>query len=125
MFDLVNASLVAGDVKCLGPWVRELSRVLVDGGRVVYSDFHPAWHTRGWQRTFRDTSGAVIVLPCEPHTLDDHRRAGAEAGLRFHILREVAVPSPQGLLDRCLGRCGPNVPGLVVVSATKGGGGRA
>lgn len=124
VFDLVNASLMAGDVRCLGPWVRELARVLTAGGRIVYSDFHPTWHTRGWRRTFRDESGATVVLPCEPHTLDDHRRATERAGLRVEGLHEVAVPSPPRSLDRWLGRRGPLVPGLVVVSATKPYGGR-
>jgi hypothetical protein len=59
------------------------------------------------------------VLPCEPHDFDDHRRALAAAGLRLEQMREIAVTSPPRLVDRWLGRDGPTVPGLVVVSATK------
>ena len=46
-FDLVNASLMAGDIPDLCGWLSEIARVLVPGGRVIYSDFHPAWHERG------------------------------------------------------------------------------
>src|SRR5262249_40939508 len=51
-FDLVSAALMLGDVAKLGPWLAEMSRVLVAGGHLVYSDFHPAWTARGWRRTF-------------------------------------------------------------------------
>lgn len=122
VFDLVNASLMAGDVKDLVPWLREMSRVLIPGGRVVYSDFHPAWHTRGLRRTFRDESGATIELPCEPHTLNDHLRARVSAGLQLEGMREIDVVSPPGFLDRCLGRTRPIKPGLLVTCATKAGG---
>jgi len=118
-FDLINASLVAGDVTKLGPWVGELSRVLAPGGRLVYSDFHPAWHTGGWQRTFRDAAGQIVVLPYEPHNLEDHRRASVDAGLVIETIHEVRVPSPPGFVDRWLGRNGMKVPGLVVVAAAR------
>jgi len=118
-FDLVNASLVAGDVTQLGPWLEELARVLTPGGRLVYSDFHPAWRIRGWTRTFRDPSGQTIELSHEPHDLDDHRRASHDAGLVIRAIQEVRVPLPPTLVDVCLGRTGSMVPGLVVVAATR------
>jgi malonyl-CoA O-methyltransferase len=117
-FGLINASLMAGDVADLQPWLCELARVLMPGGRLVYSDFHPAWHVRGWRRTFRDASGATVVLPCAVHSIADHHAAWAAAGVRLVTLREVEVPVP----PRWLRAPGPARPGLVVVAVTKGGG---
>src|SRR5262245_55602811 len=39
-FDLVNASLMVGDVAQLDALVREMARALSGGGHLVYSDFH-------------------------------------------------------------------------------------
>jgi len=118
-FDLINASLVAGDVADLGHWVAELARVLAPGGRLVYSDFHPGWQARGWSRTFQDAEGQTIVLPCETHTLEEHHQAGVDADLAVETIREVTVPSPPGTMRRWLGRAGARVPGLVVVAASR------
>jgi SAM-dependent methyltransferase len=121
-FDLVNASLMAGDLPSLGPWLGEVARVLTAGGRLVYSDFHPAWHEHGWRRTFRDEAGTTLELPCAVHGLDEHRRTCAAAGLVVETLREVGVPRPSRLLDRWLGQTGTTERGLVIVSATRGKG---
>src|SRR5262249_13570977 len=58
-FDLVNASLMVGDVAALPAWTREMARVLAPQGHLVYSDFHPTWSERGWQRTFRTADGTL------------------------------------------------------------------
>ena len=42
-FDLINASLMVGDVPDLAGWCREMARALSVGGHLVYSDFHPSW----------------------------------------------------------------------------------
>jgi malonyl-CoA O-methyltransferase len=87
-FDLVNASLMVGDVKDLPAWSCEMARVLAAGGSLVYSDFHPAWTRRGWKRTFRDAGGALHRIALEPHAMADHLRALAAAGLRIVAIRE-------------------------------------
>src|SRR5262249_60173739 len=56
-FDLVNASLMVGDLRDLPGWSHEIARVLSVGGHLVYSDFHPSWRENGWQRTFKDRNG--------------------------------------------------------------------
>lgn len=118
-FDLINASLVAGDLPDLGAWVAELARVLAPGGRVVYSDFHPEWHRHGWQRTFRDAAGRTLTLPCAPHALEAHHQAWSAAGLRLVGMHEVSVAPPRSRVQRW--RHGPpvEVPALYVVAVAR------
>lgn len=87
-FDLINASLMVGDIAHLGVWTREMSRVLASGGHLVYSDFHPSWAQRGWSRTFRSADGAMHDVAFHPHTIDDHLTALEQAGLRVRAIRE-------------------------------------
>jgi SAM-dependent methyltransferase len=87
-FDVVNASLMVGDVASLCRWTAEMARVLVIGGHLVYSDFHPTWSANGWQRTFRDAAGAVRAVAFEPHPIEDHLAALDAAGLTVRAIRE-------------------------------------
>ena len=87
-FDLVNASLMVGDISDLAGWTREMARVLSARGHLVYSDFHPSWAKRGWSRTFRAADGVQHDVSFNPHTLDDHLAAIAHAGLHLLAVRE-------------------------------------
>jgi malonyl-CoA O-methyltransferase len=87
-FDLVNASLMVGDVADLRGWSREMSRVLATGGHLVYSDFHPTWSENGWQRTFRSADGRLRAVSYQPHTIDDHLTALDGAGFHVQAIRE-------------------------------------
>jgi SAM-dependent methyltransferase len=92
-FDLINASLMVGDIADLALWSREMARVLTIGGQLVYSDFHPSWAQRGWSRTFRSADGAMHDLSFHPHAIDDHLAALAAAGLRVRAVREPRFSS--------------------------------
>jgi malonyl-CoA O-methyltransferase len=87
-FDLVNASLMVGDVADLAGWTREMARVLAVGGHLVYSDFHPSWAQHGWTRTFRGANGALHEVSYHPHAVDDHLAALEHAGLHIRAIRE-------------------------------------
>jgi malonyl-CoA O-methyltransferase len=87
-FDLVNASLMVGDIMDLRGWSAEMARVLAAGGHLVYSDFHPMWTEKGWQRTFRDGSGRLRALAFQPHSIDDHLDALEAARFRVLAIRE-------------------------------------
>jgi SAM-dependent methyltransferase len=87
-FDLINASLMVGDIADLGGWSREIARVLTPGGHLVYSDFHPSWAQRGWTRTFRDAAGALHDISFNAHSIEDHLAALAAAGFRVRTIRE-------------------------------------
>ena len=90
-FDLVTSSLMVGDVGDLCGLLAEVSRVLVPGGHVIYSDFHPTWADRHWRRTFRAADGREIELPYWPHTMDAHLEGLDAAGLRVRAIREPRI----------------------------------
>ena len=98
-FDLINASLMVGDIADLGVWTREIARVLAFRGHLVYSDFHPSWAQRGWRRTFRSANGEIHDVSFSPHTIDDHLTALQQAGLRVITIREPRFRSPRDLLE--------------------------
>jgi malonyl-CoA O-methyltransferase len=98
-FDLINASLMVGDVADLGLWSREMARVLTNGGHLVYSDFHPSWAQRGWSRTFRSADGALHDVSFNPHSIEDHLTALERAGLRVRVIREPRFAAPRGGSD--------------------------
>lgn len=95
-FDIINASLMAGDVADLDGWCCEIARVLVLGGHFVYSDFHPNWSLHGWRRTFTDADGQVHELGFVPHTIDEHLAALERAHLRVDVIREPRVHPEDG-----------------------------
>jgi malonyl-CoA O-methyltransferase len=87
-FDLINASLMVGDVADLAGWCGEMARLLGSGGHLVYSDFHPSWAQHDWTRTFRDADGELREISFHPHSIDDHLTALRDAGLRIQAIRE-------------------------------------
>jgi malonyl-CoA O-methyltransferase len=118
-FDLINASLMMGDVTDLGECLRAMSRVLSSHGHVVYSDFHPSWSQNGWRRTFQLQSGRICEIAIEPHTIDDHLCALDEAGLHVQAIREPRLPhnnEPSALAFR---RRWGNPPVVVVIHALR------
>lgn len=87
-FDVINASLMVGDVDDLDGWMHEMARALAAGGHLVYSDFHPSWAQHGWSRTFRTPAGALHDVSFHAHTIDEHLAALDRAGLRVRAIRE-------------------------------------
>jgi malonyl-CoA O-methyltransferase len=98
-FDLVNASLMVGDVANLEVWSKEMARVLAIRGHLIYSDFHPSWAQRGWSRTFRSADGAMHEVSFNPHSIDEHLAAIEQAGLRVRAIREPRFSSSCGGVD--------------------------
>jgi malonyl-CoA O-methyltransferase len=90
-FDLVCASLMIGDVPDVGAWLREASRVLVPGGRLVYSDFHPSWVSNRWRRTFRAGDGRQFEIAYFPHSIDEHLENIERSSLSVQAIREPRV----------------------------------
>lgn len=92
-FDVVCSSLMCGDIVDLGGWLREAARVLMPGGQLVYSDFHPSWHTLGWRRTFVGDDRRTYELPLLPHALAEHHDRLLESGLEIRSMSEPALGS--------------------------------
>jgi malonyl-CoA O-methyltransferase len=88
IFDVVNASLMIGDVEDLDGWTREMARALAVGGHLVYSDFHPSWARHGWSRTFRTAGGELHDIAFHARTIEEHLAAIEGAGLRVRTIRE-------------------------------------
>jgi malonyl-CoA O-methyltransferase len=118
-FDVVNASLMVGDVENLAAWTREMARVLVRGGHLVYSDFHPSWAQHGWRRTFLDADGVEHLLGFVPHRIDDHLNAIEAAGLRVCAIREPRFHDDTDPDVRAFRHRWRNPPVVVVFHATK------
>ena len=118
-FDLLNASLVAGDVPDLTSWLAGLARVLSPGGHLIYSDFHPSWSLYGWRRTFQTTDGRTIEIPYATHTIDDHLKAIRDARLTEISTEEIRLRDEETTeVTRFRERWG-DPPVLVVVHAMK------
>jgi malonyl-CoA O-methyltransferase len=121
-FDVVIAGLAVGHLDDLFAGVEEIARVLIAGGVLLYSDFHPAAAAVGLRRTFTDRRGALFEVPHHLHDICIQRRALESAGLSIEQLHELKVGEEfcetfQGstsFYERWLG-----VPLLVIVRARK------
>jgi SAM-dependent methyltransferase len=87
-FDLVCSSLMCGDVADPTKWIGEAARVLVRGGHLIYSDFHPSWASAGWRRTFTGTDGVLYQLPYFSHTIEQHIDLLHACGFEVRAIRE-------------------------------------
>ncbi len=118
-FDVINASLMVGDVADLQAWTREMARVLSRGGHLVYSDFHPSWAELGWRRTFTAADGGTHDLAFEPHAIDDHLRALEAARLRVLAIREPRFKDGPDAAIAAFRRRWGNPPVVAVFHATQ------
>lgn len=90
-FDVVCSSLMCGDVADPGAWLSEAARVLVPGGHLVYSDFHPSWHILGWRRTFVGDDQRTYELPLFPHAIEEHHDLLVRNGLEIRAVHEPTL----------------------------------
>jgi malonyl-CoA O-methyltransferase len=118
-FDLINASLMVGDVGDLGEWTREMARVLTRGGRLVYSDFHESWAQHGWKRTFRAADGTPHHLGFIAHRVDDHLEALRAAGFRVLAIREPRFRDDADPQVRAFRRRWGNPPVIAIFHAVR------
>lgn len=110
-FDLVCSSLMCGDVADLGAWLREAARVLVPGGHLVYSDFHPCWHSLGWRRTFVGADRRTYELPLFPHAIHEHRDLLTGRGFEIRSVHEARLDGGSTPVLAIFHACKPPVPG--------------
>ena len=81
-FDVVVSGLVLEHLEDLDVVFGEILRVLRPGGRALVSAMHPAMFERGAFARFTDPESGEVVAPGSlRHSLEDVRRAAADAGL--------------------------------------------
>jgi len=89
-FDLVLCALALCHVPDLSPTMREFSRVLRPGGRVVISDFHPFCLLIGWRTCF-DRPEARYWIENHLNLSEEYVRALLSNGFALADLRESVV----------------------------------
>ncbi len=109
-FHLVMCALAVGHVRDLKSAMIEIGRVLVPGGVVIYSDFHPLGSWMGWKRTFRAADGKEYRVPHYLHFFSDHVNACAIAGLKIENVCEPCIDFESKWRG---------YPALLVIRATK------
>jgi SAM-dependent methyltransferase len=90
-WDLVNASLMVGDIQNLGAWMHEIGRVLMPGGHLIYSDFHPSWARHGWRRTFETPDGSSVAIPYFAHAIAEHQTTLNDHRFDVSAIHEVRL----------------------------------
>jgi SAM-dependent methyltransferase len=110
VFDVIVSGLAVGHAGCLGQWMKESARVLLRGGTLLYSDFHPQAARAGHTRTFKDAEGRTCSVPHHLHGMEAHRSAAEAAGLAIESIREVRAGvdlrgPPIALVIRARNRC--------------------
>ena len=95
--DLVMCGLALGDFAEIELALAEIARVLRPGGHAIYSVVHPAGEAEGWSRTF-ESKGRQLAIDSFWHSLDNHRRACAAAGLTIDEWREPLIGKKRAVL---------------------------
>lgn len=91
-FDLVAMGLVAEHVADLAALMREAARVLAPGGRCLLSALHSERSASGQTARFIDPqTGHRRPILTHHRTSEDHRSAGAAAGLEWVAEQELVV----------------------------------
>jgi ubiquinone/menaquinone biosynthesis C-methylase UbiE len=103
-FDVVCCGLALTHVPLLEPAIAELSRVLVEGGRLLLSDMHPVAVATGSHAFFRYPDGSRGVVRNELHWHGEYLDAFAASGLR--VRRCVEPRFSQLVLEAFVGKGG-------------------
>jgi SAM-dependent methyltransferase len=89
-FDALLCSLVSEHLTNLATFFSETFAVLKNGGRFVFSAFHPDIALAGVEANF-EQEGVEYRLGAEPHSVDDYLNRMDDAGFRGVRMREYAV----------------------------------
>jgi ubiquinone/menaquinone biosynthesis C-methylase UbiE len=90
-FDVVISGLALGHASNVYAWMTEVARVLVPGGTLLYSDFHPEAARAGLLRSFKDQGDHTWTVPHQRFELTSQKEAAAAANLAIEVVHEVRV----------------------------------
>jgi len=93
-FDVVVCSFVLGYLDQRDLSIREMSRVVRPGGRIIMSDLHPEALRQGWTSSFRDAK-TVYEIERQQYGLEDIRAAARHSGLQERKLIEAHFGEPE------------------------------
>ncbi|MBA2541291.1 MAG: class I SAM-dependent methyltransferase [Deltaproteobacteria bacterium] len=117
-FDVVLDALVLEHLPEVASPIAAMARVLVSGGRLVVSVYHPFFLLKGVPPHFAHADGVEYEMPAHVHLVSDYVRAIRAAGLELEELLEPIV-------DDALVAVQPNFhkhrgyPLAVIISARK------
>ncbi|GJQ20948.1 MAG: biotin synthase [Bacteroidia bacterium] len=89
-FDLILSTLAVDHVPGLAGIMRELTRVLKSGGRIILSCFHPFGALAGWKRTF-SVHFRTYAVRYIPYSVADYLNAFSSAGLTVVRVEEPVI----------------------------------
>jgi hypothetical protein len=78
--------------------------VLVPGGHLIYSDFHPSWTTKGWRRTFQTADGRSLEIAYFSHTLAEHIDVLEGRSFDIRAVREPRLIDPVAIVFHAVKR---------------------
>jgi malonyl-CoA O-methyltransferase len=97
--DLISFNLVLEHIKDVVGVIRNASRVLRPGGRVLISELHPFKQYQNSQARFIDSSGVEVRIPAFTHNISEYLGAAEACGLGLVRINEWwhAEDQPNGV----------------------------
>ena len=94
-FDFGIASLVLSHIKDLMSALREVSRVMKPGSRLLIADLHWTFERRGWKRTFvaKHLKAVRIAVEHVTHELGEYHEVFEQCGLKVEEFFEPVLGS--------------------------------
>ncbi len=92
-FDLGIVSLALSHVQDIRPTLHEIARLLKPGGKLLITDLHWSFNSRGWYRTFQTRGSRFRKLAVEnyAHTAEEYESRLIEAGLEVDRYAEINI----------------------------------
>ena len=99
LFELALNALVLEHLPEVAGPIAELARVVVPGGAIVVSVFHPFFVLRGIPAHFKHVDAVEYEMPSHVHLVSDYVRAVKQAGL---VLDDMVEPIVDDEIVRAL-----------------------
>ncbi|MBO0790414.1 MAG: class I SAM-dependent methyltransferase [Ktedonobacteraceae bacterium] len=118
-FDLLICALMLSHVPNLADTLQEFARVLLDGGSLLITDFHPVHTLYGWRTAFR-RAGVIYHLPTVGYTREDYLDATRACGLTILEVAENLVGEvPEGYIPEEMRRTYADKPFCLSILASR------